>query len=489
MRCSHHTILFLFTTISLLTTTASTANSTRAPTQIHLSGHIDPSEVFSFVYAPFNVTSDVTSIYALQNYSLKGNNSLDLGVFDPRGTAAIDALTGYSGSRGWSGGFRSNFTVGVNEATPGYNAGPIWPGEWNVVLGPYVVLPEGIDWTVDITLRYDEVNGSQIWRPSLPPMDRDALTVQQIMVAGETEEERWLRGDFHMHSVYSDGAYLPSEQLGNAVKKDLDFAFFSEHNTDSGNNEIGKWIEGSEAEKRGMLVGRAIEVTTRHGHWQAIGLERGQQVEWRYTNMSDGYEQAARQVRGSGALVSINHPFTNCSRCDWTLSWEENDAIEVWNGRWDPADQMAVDKWQSELVKGKKVVAVGGSDAHKFPDQNGLPTSVVRAKGLSQEKIVQGVREGKVYLVEGPGMEIDFRAGPFLVGDVVPGGEPLTFNLEATGFADATACFVSEQGYFHNESLFQGQLTVNASGLKFARVEIRNSTDVLLGLTNPIWLS
>lgn len=86
---------------------ASAGHSTRAPIQLNLTGHIDPSEVMSFVYAPFTVPEGVTSLYVLQNYSLKGQgNSLDLGCFDQRGVQLADAMNGTTGWRGWSGGFR-----------------------------------------------------------------------------------------------------------------------------------------------------------------------------------------------------------------------------------------------------------------------------------------------------------------------------------------------------------------------------------------------
>ena len=368
----------------------STPSDTHSTT-ISLSGHIEPSQIFSFVYAPFNITSDVTSITVYQNYSFKGaGNALDLGIFDPHGLSPINSETGFSGSRGWSGGSRNNFTISASDPTPGYNAGPLLPGTWNVVLGPYASDRSGIDWTLEIVL--GRTPNSTIWLPDLAPLYK-----------GSVSEPTWLRGDLHMHSIYSDGKYLPSEQIGNALSRDLDFIFFSEHNTDSGNNNIRQWIPEHASD---LLIGRAIEVTTRHGHWQAIGLERSQQVEWRYTDASGDthYVEAAEQVRRSGAVVSINHPYVNCSRCNWTLGWESNDAIEVWNGIWDETDQMAVDKWQEMLVEGKKIVAVGGSDAHSYPDINGLPTTVVRVeREKSQAGIMEGVKSGRVYLVEGAG--------------------------------------------------------------------------------------
>jgi hypothetical protein len=83
------------------------AAAARAPIKKTLTGHIDPSQVFSFVYVPFEVEVGTTSIYVLQNYSNKGQgNSLDLGIFDQRGYQMMDAKNGTTGSRGWSGGFR-----------------------------------------------------------------------------------------------------------------------------------------------------------------------------------------------------------------------------------------------------------------------------------------------------------------------------------------------------------------------------------------------
>jgi predicted metal-dependent phosphoesterase TrpH len=483
------------------------------PQELTLTGHIDPAEVFSFVYVPFGVPPGVTNITVLQNYSSKGaGNSLDLGVFDPLGTGSISSLTGYTGSRGWSGGFRSNFTISADGATPGYNAGPILPGTWNVVLGPYTSLPSGIDWQLNITLSYDTSAFSTPWSPTHAAINLiPSSQLQQPL----SFPPQWLRGDLHMHSVYSDGRYLPSQQIANALSQNLSFIFFSEHNTASGNQNIGSWIPPD----ADLLVLCAIEVTTRHGHWNAFGLEPAQQVEWRYTNASGdvGYETAARQVHAAGGLVSVNHPFQNCSRCDWTLPWEWNDAIEVWNGRFDPFDEQAVQWWHQELVRGKKVVAVGGSDAHHPGDMNGIPTTVVRATERSQAGVVRGIREGAVYIVEGPGKDLEFYLEPQTHSDEGEGQQPpnlrweigqtvtekdrmvsevpapLTATFAGSGFDGATveACFISEAGYFHNESIVPGKEIVQVleEGLRFVRVEVRNASDILLALTNPIFLA
>ncbi|KAF9890524.1 hypothetical protein FE257_005929 [Aspergillus nanangensis] len=448
-----------------------------------LTGHIDPSEVFSFVYVPFEVELGTTSIYVLQSYSAKNEgNALDLGIFDQRGTE-----TPY-GSRGWSGGFRNNFTITPSWATPGYNPGPISPGVWNVVLGPYTSVQEGIDWQLDIEMGFDAIDS--YFAPDYATVNLDPLCNGVC-----TEDGEWLRGDLHLHTVYSDGKYTPDQQIQMALDRNLDFIFFSDHNTDTSNNIMGHYQATLAPD---LLIGRAIEVTTRAGHWQAIGLDRGQLIDWRYQDNAS-FAAAAHEVHRSGGLVSINHPFAACAACNWGFNdWDHNDAIEVWNAEWDSTDQQAVDWWQGLLVSGKRTTAVGGSDAHSPPSLNGQPTTVVRSRGKSQAAIVEGIKAGRTYLVQGPGMDVEFDINvPSLqttlaIGDKVDGAPASAVAiLTATGFSHQKACLLNDKGYFFNTTI-KDTNTVHRRippNSKFVRVEIRNSTsDGMLALTNPIWL-
>ncbi|KAL2845964.1 polymerase/histidinol phosphatase-like protein [Aspergillus pseudodeflectus] len=454
--------------LALLAPLISAQNTTLKKT---LTGHIDPSQVFTFVYAPFEVPPSTTSITVLQTYSHKNNgNALDLGLFDQRGLSL-------SASRGWSGGFRNNFTITPSWATPGYNPGPIEPGIWNVVLGPYTSVPEGIDWTLDIEMGFDSVHEYFALEPASVDLDP---VCNGLCTEDEQGRGHWLRGDFHIHTIYSDGRYTPEEQIAIAVRQGLDFIFFSDHNTDSSNNVMGTF----QAQAPDLLIGRGIEVTTRAGHWQALGLDPGQLVEWRYQD-PENYTAAANDVHRRGGLVSINHPFAACSACNWVLdTWSANDAIEVWNAEWDGTDAAA------RLA---------------FPAcVNGVPTTVVRSRGRSQVAIVEGVKAGRAYIVRGPGMEIEFRvrlpsqSGLRTVetGDKVKASAVgATAVVQAKGFEGRTKiCFVTERGYVYNATLRgdgDGEVKrLVPGGSRFLRVEVRNATgdgDEMLGLTNPVW--
>jgi predicted metal-dependent phosphoesterase TrpH len=83
----------------------------------------------------------------------------------------------------------------------------------------------------------------------------------------------WYRGDCHVHSLVSVGGELTPEQLVvGARAARLDFLAITEHNSAETH---GAW------ERHDLLVVLGQEVTTRTGHWLALGIAAGQVVDWR----------------------------------------------------------------------------------------------------------------------------------------------------------------------------------------------------------------
>lgn len=175
--------------------------------------------------------------------------------------------------------------------------------------------------------------------------------------------------------------------------------------------------------------------------------------------------------------------------------------MEVWNG-YETTDlnEPALALWQSLLVQGHRMTAIGGSDTHNPPSMIGKPTTLVKASTLSQAAISEAIRNHRVYIVDDPSMEVDFtvqQGGAVLaqIGDVVgaesfeEGGE-VEATLVVSGFeqGNTTACFVSEEGYVRNETVGGEVITLPVeAGSRFLRVELRNSTNSLVGMTNPIY--
>jgi len=122
------------------------ADSGTSQTQT-LSGHIDYGAP-DWVYIPVRVPDGVNRITVTYSYDRptppagQNGNALDIGMFDNRGIGPGRE----AGFRGWSGGFRTSFTISASDATPGYLPGPVRQGTWYVIVGPYTVHPQGLAW-------------------------------------------------------------------------------------------------------------------------------------------------------------------------------------------------------------------------------------------------------------------------------------------------------------------------------------------------------
>ncbi|MGW9123009.1 CehA/McbA family metallohydrolase, partial [Streptomyces sp. NPDC055663] len=84
----------------------------------------------------------------------------------------------------------------------------------------------------------------------------------------------WYRGDCHVHSVHSDGELTPQQLTAAARSAGLDFLATTEHNTAAAH---GVWNRPAGDD---LLVILGEEVTTRTGHWLALGIRPGQVVDW-----------------------------------------------------------------------------------------------------------------------------------------------------------------------------------------------------------------
>src|SRR5262249_30801779 len=122
---------------------------------ITVTGRFEPGAP-DWYYLPVDVPHGVAELSVVYSYDHPQvptgqlGNALDFGVFGPAG----HELGNHHGFRGWSGGFRDRFTISASDATPGYLPGPIDPGTWHVILGPYTVSEQGLNYRVDITLRF-----------------------------------------------------------------------------------------------------------------------------------------------------------------------------------------------------------------------------------------------------------------------------------------------------------------------------------------------
>ncbi|SPM31944.1 PHP domain protein, partial [Mycobacterium terramassiliense] len=452
--------------------------------------HLSFSGRFGFgidrwAYLPFEVPLGVQRIRVTTShdrFAVGGpiRNMLDLGMFGPAGHDLGNA----AGFRGWSGGARDGFVISAGHATPGYLAGRIEPGLWAVALGPVVLSPWGMAWEARVTLERGQPgpdSGPLIAHPA-PPVSR----------AG------WYRGDLHLHTVHSDGQRHPRELVAAAHESGLDFIVSTDHNTTSANREWPSCRAG------GLLVIPGEEVTTRHGHWLAVGLPPDGWVDWRYAPRDGVFPRFAGEVREAGGLVIAAHPAAPVPGSLWEFGFEHVDGLEVWNGRWNLDDEVSLRIWQRLLCEGRRVVAVGGSDSHAHRQPVGSPQTVVHARELSAPALVEGLRRGRSYIARSRAVTVELTAscagrgaGP---GETlrVPPDAPVAVTAMITGAAGTTASLITAEGCVGRATVTGPARTmlrweVDAASARFARLEIREAARRPLGamvaLTNPVWLA
>lgn len=307
---------------------------------------------------PFSVPENVVKITVSYDYfrptkgflgDLKPSNTIDIGLMDEKGNFL-----------GWSGSAHKTVSVGEFEASAGYLTGKIKPGQWQIIVGAYHVLPEGVEVTYDIEFEY--------------------------------KQEVLLFGDLHIHSNASDGQFSAYELGMMAREKRLDFIGLANHNNFAENLHLPH-IDG-------VTFVPAVEWTHYNGHMNFFGVSAPFENSF-IANSKDEMNNIISHAKSLGAVISVNHP--KCPICPYKWDNEEAfDMMEIWNGPMRSSNEKAIEWWTSLLKQGRRIPIVGGSDYHK-PHQFaklGSPVTAVYSKSRSAKDILESVRKGNSYITD-----------------------------------------------------------------------------------------
>ena len=440
---------------------------------IVLEGSFGEADRMRYALVPFEVPGGVRQLEVSYTYSdrvdsdprVGDGNTLDIGLFDPRGTE-----TGSAGFRGWSGSHKDRFVVGETWATPPYAAGPIPAGTWHVLLGPYKVGPRGLSYRVDIRLD-----------PGLmPPAEDRVRTGTPARPALQPARDGWLRGDLHCHTRYSDGDSWPAEMLHAAAEAGLDFLGVTDHNNVAHHAAYGPG--GGPF----PIVVPGVEVTTYGGHWNAWGTDRW----WEFREpTAEAVARAMQAAVDHGATVSVNHPKPFGPPWVYDTVGPAH-AMEVWNGSWGGLNDVSLAAFDARLRAGQRLAAVGGSDTHLLrtadPDPRhaplpGRPTTWVEVgPGPRPATILAGIRRGRTFVSAspaGPQLYLD-RSDSGLDVSVVDGMGSALLLVGARGVVAA----MSVRGARWHERFRAPDDT------PWVRAQLATTDGSVVALTSPVWL-
>ncbi|MGM0830563.1 MAG: CehA/McbA family metallohydrolase [Bacillota bacterium] len=409
---------------------------------LKLTKTIDHSSQGEYITLPFTIVDDVEEVKIELDFTDRETNVIDLGVEDP------------NGFRGWSGGARKEIFLREDRATPGYNLGDLPEGRWGVILNAYRV-PNKCTVSVNVTCI--------------------------------RSKRRWYKGDLHLHTNHSDGAYTVSEVVENVRSAGLEFLALTDHNTFSQN------IQYPVVEDIAIIPG--VELTTNKGHANFYGVHQPF-LDFRCRSKEDVHGKMDEGI-SNGSLYSINHP--HCQYCPWEWGLEQFDIsmVEIWNGPWSEANQKTLDWWDSQLKQGKRVVAIGGSDTHREHERikYGVPTTWLNAWRHSPGKLVEAMKSGKACVTRTPESHwIDIKMMDTCMGESYPRTNNLNdvpLEVEFKDKVEGIIRVITDQGTVINE-MINSKKVYYSNGIpsvsKYIRVELWdvNSEEPIV-ISNPIY--
>jgi hypothetical protein len=294
--------------------------------------------------------------------------------------------------------------------------------------------------------------------------------------------------NLHMHTRYSDGHGSHREIAEAAMRAGVDVVIVTDHNI---------WVDGpesyfSEGGRRVLLlVGEEIHDQARipqKNHLLVFGAYR------ELAELAPDPQLLIDGVREAGGICFLAHPFDTENKTfnETDITWEAWDVdgytgVELWNGLSEfksvlksrlhaiwyalnpervphgpPPEMLA--KWDELLRAGRRVAAVGGSDAHKLPGRMGplrrdifpyeshfrsINTHVLLPKSLTGEAeadakaVLSALRQGHCFIGNDlPAPTRGFRfhgqgaAGNFQMGDEVELGSGVTLQVRLPGRAE-----------------------------------------------------
>ncbi len=332
----------------------------------------DISMLGKYYYLPFSVPDDVETLELDFSYShnkkahRNERNKLDVALVLPNGKQA--GATSQS---------VRHIVVSERYSTQGYH--PLTPaaGMWQLLIGVAGCEKSGLEARFTFTYTF--------------------------------KEARWLKGDTHIHTYHSDGKYSPETVVKKMKKKGFDYAIFTDHNVSMANQYYRFWDPK-------LLVISGYELTSFTGHVNFWGAKEPIDLAYGFNNLEE-YKEREKVGRENGCTVSVNHP--TCKNCGWRY-WEDDslavekrdfpegvsfDCMEVWNGPMRIDNVTAVKLWHEQLLKGRRIPAVGGSDYHEnyaFVNLLGNPTTYVYARSNTTEDVLEALRAGRSFITHSP---------------------------------------------------------------------------------------
>ncbi|MFN8632468.1 MAG: CehA/McbA family metallohydrolase [Chloroflexota bacterium] len=228
---------------------------------------------------------------------------------------------------------------------------------------------------------------------------------------------RWLKGNTHTHTRYSDGDSPPETVVDWYEAHGYDFLFLTDHNILIPDDHLAKLQRGS------LPVWQGEEVTMAAVHVNALGVQELIAPPWPGKSLmepevkeshTERLRWALAQIAAQGAVAHVNHPnYLYTLTIDDLLAAGEVGLVEMANGHnavnneGDESHPSTEVIWDALLTAGGKVWGVASDDAHHFQtwgenySNPGRGWLRVEAESARMADVLEAVRAGRFYASSG----------------------------------------------------------------------------------------
>ncbi|MBM3262788.1 MAG: PHP domain-containing protein [candidate division Zixibacteria bacterium] len=214
------------------------------------------------------------------------------------------------------------------------------------------------------------------------------------LISPYAEGQRWLRGNLHTHTTFSDGKRTPEAVIKDYENRGYDFLAISDHDVFVKPDKYQRMTQ--------MTLIPGVEVSANGPHILHVNA---QTLVPPHENRQQVLDEISAQPE---SFAVLNHPNWLAPLPDLHFSHERMRSltgyagIEIYNGVIErlPGIPLATDQWDLLLSKGHRVWGFGHDDSHDVQDVE-LAWNVVQSHDRRGGPIVAALREGRFYVSTG----------------------------------------------------------------------------------------
>ncbi len=209
----------------------------------------------------------------------------------------------------------------------------------------------------------------------------------------------FFKGNMHMHTTRSDGAWTPEQAMAAYAAAGYDFIAVTDHRTVGATGKYENMLVMSGAEYDYLFSDQALHIVA------VLPDDRLKNAEIPY----DDHKALLHMIQRYGGAAILAHPAWSMNTTALMQSLPEVCGAEVYNTfsgfPWNAPRADSGNALDLLAVSGRLMPFVAGDDSHRYQGEQCQSWTMVQAQECTPEAIIEALRAGRFYASQGPKFE------------------------------------------------------------------------------------